>query len=204
MHNVTRATQRAYDTNAANYAAATGDYDLFPGLLDAIECFGQEITSAGPVLDLGCGGGRDSAHLTTLGFVVVAGDVSAEMLRITRSRCGQDVITSQLDMAQLPFQAEMFAGAWVCASLVHIHSAQLVHVLHELFRVLKAGAVASISMKSGDSEGWSRGGAVAGQRWFNHVRPAQLVAAMAEVGFSDITVNFRGRQDWYIATGSRS
>jgi ubiquinone/menaquinone biosynthesis C-methylase UbiE len=200
VHEVTRATTSVYEANAADYAAATWDYANFPRLLEALECFEHRIPPTGPVLDLGCGAGRDTGQLLARGFEVVAADVSAEMLRRTRARCGE-AIPVRLDLTQLPFQAGTFAGAWACASFVHIHSGQLAQALCELARVLKPGAPAAISMKTGEGEGWAAGTNVIGQRWFNLMPPDQFADALSAAGFGNVTISFRGRPEWYVATG---
>jgi SAM-dependent methyltransferase len=201
MHEVTRATRSVYEANAADYAAATWDYANFPRLLEALECFEHGIMPPGPVLDLGCGAGRDTEQLLAQGFDVVAGDVCAKMLHTTRARCGA-ASPVQLDLVRLPFQAGTFAAAWVCASFVHIHSSQLAQALRELARVLTPGAPVAISMKAGESEGWAAGTNVIGQRWFNLMPPDRFTETLSAAGFDNVTISFRGRPEWYIATGS--
>ncbi|MCE7008589.1 class I SAM-dependent methyltransferase [Kibdelosporangium philippinense] len=199
MHEVTWATRRAYDANARSYADETVGYDKFPGLLAELERFESEIAPGQWVLDLGAGAGRDTAHLHGRGIRVVAADVSLEMLRTTRRRC-EHACAVQSDMTALPFRDASFAGAWACASFVHVHSGQLGGALCELYRVLAGGATIAASMKSGDTEGWSAGRSMAGQRWFNLMAPERFATMLSDCGFRDVRTRSCGRPDWYVAT----
>jgi SAM-dependent methyltransferase len=202
---VVRLIRRWYDREAAYITERTAEYARFPGLLAEIEQFARSVGDmVGPVLDLGCGAGRDTEFLLGRGHRVVAGDVSAMMLHTTVIRCAPARPGCvQLDMRRLPFAAEAFAGAWVCASLVHVPRAQLGDCLTELYRTLRPGAKVAISMKSGDGDGWVPSGGSRGHRWFVLVRAEVFLAMMRACGFVDLSAVVSGRGTWYIAGGGR-
>lgn len=67
-----------------------------------------ERAKNGAVLELGCGGGRDSRFLTDLGLTVVAGDLSEEALEICRRRAPLADVR-RIDLREpLPFPDETF------------------------------------------------------------------------------------------------
>jgi SAM-dependent methyltransferase len=198
-------TRRWYETETAAFVERTAGYERFPGLPTEILRFVESIADVtGPVLDLGCGAGRDTGFLLGHGREVVAGDISATMLRTTADRYGRwRPRCVQFDMRRLPFAARSFAGAWVCASLVHIPERALGDCLAELCRTLRPHAVVAISMKAGVGGGWRPADGSQGQRWFTFVRPKSFLASMAAQGFVDLSTTWSGRGSWFIAHGSR-
>ena len=155
--NIVRATHDWYDRHAGAYATRNADYDRFPGLQAEIRRFLESIRLIhGPVLDLGCGAGRDARFFIDGGRETVAADLSGTMLHITqaalegssRSHC------VQLDMRQLPFARSSFSGAWACGSLLHVPRIAIADCVGELHRVLAPNARLAVSMKSGNHSGW--------------------------------------------------
>jgi hypothetical protein len=61
---VVELTRRWYDAEAVGYVERTASYDQFPGLdAELVEFLRSLPDDGGPVLDLGCGGGRDTEFL---------------------------------------------------------------------------------------------------------------------------------------------
>lgn len=200
---VTRAT---YDRSATEYLAATEDYERFPGLREDVAAFAETALAGLPVLDLGCGGGRDSRFLAGLGRRVVAMDYSLAMLETMADRsraradhtgfiCGNSVA--------LPFADGRFGGVWASASLLHLPSPDIPVALGEILRTLAPGGIAELSMRAGETEGWRAEGSLPGRRWFTFVQPDDFVSLMRQTGFGDVEARFSGRRDWYIAHGRK-
>jgi SAM-dependent methyltransferase len=198
-------TRRWYDTDTAAYIERTAGYERFPGLPTEILRFAESLADVtGPVLDLGCGAGRDTEFLLGHGRDVVAGDISATMLRATADRYGPARPRCvQFDLRRLPFMDRSFAGAWVCASLVHMPAQALGDCLAELYRTLRPRAVVAISMKAGVGGGWQPADIGDGQRWFTFVRPESFLASMAAQGFVGLSATWSGRGSWFIAHGGK-
>ncbi len=76
-----------------------------------------ERAGAGPVLELGCGSGRDSEQLAALGLRVVGLDLSAESI----ARASERVPGSSFDCHDLrdPFPAAAALGAVVASLCLH-------------------------------------------------------------------------------------
>jgi SAM-dependent methyltransferase len=199
------ATSATYARVAEHYADSTADYTNYPGLHEEVLRFESALPPGG-VLDLGCGGGRDSRLLARLGRPVIAGDISGEMLSCARRRsAGQahDTRYVRMNMLALPFRNASLAGTWASASLLHLPSATIPRVLAEILRTLRPGGVAAISMRTGDHEGWREGDTARGRRWFTLVQPGDFSDAMRAAGFHDVAINHSGREGWFVAVGRR-
>ncbi|MBC6456628.1 class I SAM-dependent methyltransferase [Actinomadura sp. HBU206391] len=192
---------------AGEYADATDEYGNFPGLRDEVLTFEKMLPLGLPVLDLGCGGGRDSRLLADLGRQTVAADFGMSMLQCARSRSSsqaRDLHFVRLDLLELPFPADRFGGVWASGSLLHLPSAAITRALSEIFRTLApGGGVAAISMRAGAGEGWRVGGTLAGRRWFTLVDPGDFASQMKRVGFRRVRIRDTGRKDWFVAIGQK-
>lgn len=196
----------AYEQTADEYARATFDYDDYPGLKGEVVKFEAALPEHLPVLDLGCGGGRDGRLLASLGRRVIMSDFSAAMLRSARKlSTDQDNSMSyaRLNSLALPFSTSSLGGVWASGSLLHLPRFCIPSALSEMLRVLAASGVAAISMRAGTGEGWREGGTLAGRRWFTLVDPTDFSAVMSALGFSDVKIRVTGRQDWFVAVGRK-
>lgn len=203
---ITRETCGSYDANANSYGEASEDYDRFPGLRAEVVEFARLAPRPLPVLDLGCGGGRDARLLESLGRTVIAGDYAPAMLEWARSRSREEGHTPaflRLNVLALPFRDASVAGVWASGSLLHIPSVRLERALAEVHRVLTPTGIAAISMRTGGGEGWRTGGSLDGRRWFTFVDSEAFTGCLEAAGFTDVRIRFAGRPGWFIAVGKR-
>lgn len=198
-------TCRAYSTSAHDYAVTTRHFDAYPGLREEITLFEKTVPQGFPMLDLGCGGGRDSRLLADLGRPVIAGDICPEILTsASELSAGQASIGYvRLDMLALPFANDSLGGIWACGSMLHLPSRAISRALSEAWRALTIGGCAAISMRAGADEGWREGGTLPGRRWFTHVQPEEFAAAMSKAGFDGVRTQFSGRPGWFVALGHK-
>ena len=92
-----------------------------------------------PVLELGCGDGRDARFLTERGFLVVATDFSEKALEITRRRAPA-VKTQNVDLTRgLPFPDESFGVIVASLSLHYFPWQQTTEILADVRRCLRPG-----------------------------------------------------------------
>lgn len=201
MTNIRRALRYLYDEEAVGYAANTTNYLNYPGLRDDVDAFANRLIRNSLVLDLGSGSGRDSKYLLTQGFSVVSLDFSRKMLEV--GQCS-GVASVQADIVELPFRADVFAGIWACASILHLPLANHDQALREMLRVLAPGGLAAVSMKAGSGEGWGQGKSIQRQRWFALVEPTEFVVQMNEIGFSKASWSWCNRGSWFIAEGIKT
>ncbi|MXM62117.1 methyltransferase domain-containing protein [Streptomyces sp. HUCO-GS316] len=205
MDSITEITRASYERSAHTYAGATWEYHNFPGLqMDALN-FSESLQTTGPILDLGCGGGRDANYFASHGHRVVAADISVQMLREARRRIApsreSQVDFVCVDIRRLPFQGKTFSGVWASGSLLHVPRADLLPSLRKIAKVLKAGGLAALSMKNGAGEGWEQLGAVSGSRWFTYVDPTDFADLMRQAGFEPVSYQPSSRGTWFLATG---
>jgi len=104
----------------------------------------------GKILDLGCGSGRNFARVDG---VIYAIDFSEKMLKLAEKKADRmciDVEFTQSDTKKIPFEDNFFHSAIFIAALHCVETAKdREKTLRELFRVLKPGAEAMITV-------WSR------------------------------------------------
>ncbi|SRR6266536_1094924 len=174
-------TVAAYDLAAERYARRYAEVDL----AEYIERFLSQLPiTTGPVLDAGCGPGRDLVRFARLGVTAVGLDRSRGMLAIAR-RNDSTARLVQGDLRCLPFRDNAFAGTWSCASLLHLPSAGAHEALREVHRVLQPGAVLFLSVAHGAGSEW-RAGSVGGRRWFQYYDHPTIEALVRAARF-DVT-----------------
>ncbi|GAA4239344.1 hypothetical protein GCM10022254_59070 [Actinomadura meridiana] len=206
IRDITRETCGSYDANARTYTEASEDYEQFPGLHAEVVEFARLAPHHLPVLDLGCGGGRDSRLLASLGRTVIAGDYAPVMLDQARSRStagDRPPSFVRLNALALPIRPASVAGVWASGSLLHIPVALMEHALTEIHRVLIPGGVTAISMRTGEGEGWRNGGSMEGRRWFTFTDPDTFTKYLGKTGFSDTRIHYSGRPGWFVAIAVR-
>lgn len=108
-----------------------------------------------PIMDVGCGPGKDALAFARRGLSVLAVDLSEAMLvearQRTQSQPGAERVTfRQMDMRALDLPAASCAGLWVSASLLHIPKRENLAVLSEFARVLVPGGPIQLLVKEHD------------------------------------------------------
>ena len=123
--------------------------------------FLDTLPSGARILDLGCGGGRDSREMIRRGFDVTACDGSATVAQQAENRIGQTVHV--LRFQDLAFDQE-FDAVWASASLLHVPRPALTQVLRRVHRALRPGGWHMATYKAQGKEGRDSVG-----RYFNHL-----------------------------------
>jgi TDG/mug DNA glycosylase family protein len=141
---VDRPTVDIYEQVAADYAARRQ-----PSARAEAGAFAVRVPNGGLRADLGCGPGRYTADL---GSPLVALDAARAMLDLVTERA-PGAMPVQADLEALPFRPRSLAGAWANLSYQHLPRQRLPLALAQLHAVLAVGAVAEITLFSGDGEG---------------------------------------------------
>ncbi len=179
----THQNQSAYDQIAGRFAERNAE--MLPYLIAEAERLLDALRQAGradwPVLDLGCGPGRDAAWLEDHDARVVGADLSLGMLSEARKRMRGPLC--QLDMRFLPFPAEVFAAVWCQAALLHLPKANAPAALIEARRVLLSGGLLHISVQQGASEGFETRPYEPAERYYAHYQPDEFSALVRSAGF---------------------
>ncbi len=105
------------------------------------------------ILDLGCGDGRDTSFLNSLGADATGLDLSHSMIRLARKNY-PDCTFVLGDMRRTPFHDDTFHCVWASASVIHIPKRELSMVEREIHRVLRPEGILSFSFKEGTGEGY--------------------------------------------------
>lgn len=146
------ATRESYDTVAADYEKLLRDeLANSPFERAMLGVFAERVLGAGGgrVADLGCGPGRVTGHLASLGLDICGIDLSPEMVAVARwahPRLGFDVGT----MNALDFEDGSLAGALAWYSTVHTPPAELPPIFSEFHRILAPGGLLAMAYKVGD------------------------------------------------------
>lgn len=135
---------------------------------------------AGPLLELGCGAGRDLAWFETQGVTMVGADLSLGMLGEARLR--SRAALAQMEMCRLGFGRAAFGGVWCNAALLHLPRAAAPAALAEMRRVLLPGGILFLSLQEGDSEGWETR-PNRPERLFTRYRAGELTGLLDSAGF---------------------
>jgi SAM-dependent methyltransferase len=147
-----RATRASYDAVAADYARRFG-HELAAKPLDraVISGFAEFVLAAGggPVADIGCGTGRVTAFLDSLGLRAFGIDLSPQMVAVARqSHPGLRFEVGSMLSLDLPDGALGGLLAWY--STIHVPDEDLPGVFAGFGRVLAPGGYALLGFQAGD------------------------------------------------------
>lgn len=146
------ATRAAYDTVAADYERFLRD-ELTTKPLDRamLTAFCELVREpgTGPVADVGCGPGRVTALLHSLGVDAFGIDLSPEMIAVAR-RTHPGIRFEEGSMTALDLEDDGLGGIVAWYSTVHSPPQLLPTVFAECHRVLAPGGHMLLAFKAGD------------------------------------------------------
>lgn len=133
------ATRAAYDAIAVRYAELYGDAmaDL-PVDRAMIAAFAELVRAAGagPVADLGCGPGRLTTYLRSLGLDAFGVDLSPTMIALAREAY-PELRFEEGEMTSLDMEDGALGGVLSWYSIIHTPPEQLPAVFAEYHRILR-------------------------------------------------------------------
>ncbi|HEU0026466.1 MAG TPA: class I SAM-dependent methyltransferase [Ktedonobacterales bacterium] len=177
FHQATEITTATYDQKAEDYAernAERGPFwvermERFIGLMEEaleerpiadLSTLGrpgdditlEEYLAFVPVLDAGCGPGRDARAMAALGLPVLAVDISQGMLDAAGERTPRRlpkgaIRYALMDLRRLDLPDACARGVWCSASLLHLPHRTAPRAMAELARVARAGAPVAVFLK---------------------------------------------------------
>ena len=140
-------TERTYDAIAEWYAERWNTADM-ASLNDARTHLVSAADSGHPILDVGCGTGRDLAWFSARGFQTIGVDRSSGMLRIA-AQTAPEAKLMRGDARHLPLASESMGCWWACAVFVHFDATALRQALAETRRVTRPGGIGLLTVKEG-------------------------------------------------------
>lgn len=124
-----------------------------------------ELLPAGArILELGCGGGADAAHMIAQGFDVDPTDGVAEMAQAAAKRLGRPVRVMRFDELDA---IEEYDAVVANATLLHVPLADLTDIIARIWKALKPGGWHLASYKTGQEPGYDEHG-----RYYNYLARA--------------------------------
>ncbi|MBY5365119.1 class I SAM-dependent methyltransferase [Rhizobium leguminosarum] len=165
-----------YEENAETYANRARSLPK-----QQLDAFLAGLAPGAAILELGCGGGQDSAYMLAHGFDVTSTDGSAELARKAEVLIGRPIrvmLFQELDADSA------FDGVWAQASLLHVPRPELPAVFARIRRALRTGGIIHATFKAGDAEGHDGFG-----RYYNYPSAEWLSELLTKVGWRNITIS---------------
>ncbi len=154
ISDVSARTLAYYDQRAEDFRAGTRDHDVSQNIAALLRHI--EATPPFTILDLGCGPGRDLTTFASLGHTGIGLDGSVRFVEMARAESGCEVW--QQDFLALDLPDGRFDGVFANASLFHVPTRELPHVLRQLRATLAPRGVLFSSIPRGaNEEGWNGG-----------------------------------------------
>jgi SAM-dependent methyltransferase len=146
-----RPVRATYDAVAVDYARLLPDLSSEAPLDLAMLATFTDLTLAtlGPVADVGCGAGRVTAHLHSLGIDAFGVDLSPRMVDIAR-RTYPHLRFDVGSMTDLALGDSSLGGVLAWYSIIHTPPEDLPAVFTEFFRVMAPGAHLLLGFHAGD------------------------------------------------------
>ena len=139
------ATIAYYEAGAPRYALS---FSQAPSR--HLDRFLDRLEPGARILELGCGGGRDSARIAERRFDLDATDGTPAMVRKANERF--DIGARSMLFDELDSVGE-YDAVWAHACLLHVARADLPSVLASIHRALRPGGWHFANFKLGDGEG---------------------------------------------------
>jgi SAM-dependent methyltransferase len=181
-------TRTSYDTVAVSYAGLLREALANEPFQRGILALFAELVRAqgdGPVADVGCGPGRITAYLQSIGFDAFGIDLSPAMIDVAR----QDYPGLRFEvgsMTHLELADDSVTGLLAWFSLIHVPDDEVPAVLAEFFRVLRPGGTLLLGFHAGEgSELKTQGYGGHPMKVYVHRRStAQVAAWLTAAGFT--------------------
>ena len=176
----------------AFYAAEAPVYSASgpSGVSRHLDHFLDRLPAGAEILELGCGGGRDAAHMIARGFAVDPTDGVVEIAAQAEARIGRPVRVMRFGELDA---VGRYDAIWASASLLHVPRGDLPGVLARIHRALKPGGLHFASYKGGGREGRDRFG-----RYFNYFAREELESVYRDAApwyWLDLTESLGGGYD---------
>jgi 2-polyprenyl-3-methyl-5-hydroxy-6-metoxy-1,4-benzoquinol methylase len=141
MHKEEKTIARSYDKIAEEYVR---EHEYGEHLaLSSLKLFSSYLKSGARVLDVGCGGGRDSKFLNECGFQVLGIDVSRKMIFLAK-KYSRDARFEVADVFKIGTRKK-YHGIWCCRVFHHISLKDQDAFLSKLSALLKPNGILYIT-----------------------------------------------------------
>ncbi|WIY04850.1 methyltransferase domain-containing protein [Amycolatopsis mongoliensis] len=176
--------RESYDRVADVYVElGVGRLEEVPWLRAALAAFAESVRGLGPVLDVGCGPGTVTAHLTGLGLDASGVDLSPRMVEHAQ-RLHPELRFSVASATELELVPASLGGVLGWWSLFNLPRAALPGVLRTFAEALVPGGQALIGTHVGDGDvPRTQGYGGLPVSWTTHLyQPEELAGMLADAG----------------------
>ncbi len=192
MQNSMDSIRSAYDTASEAYSLKFVDeLDRKPFDRELLQRFAELIGEGRLVLDLGCGPGHTTAHLSSLGLTAIGVDISPKMIE-RATTCFTQSCFEVGDFLGLSRKSSSVDGILAFYCIVHLTPDQLVSAFSEMNRVLRRGGHLLIAFHVGTevihAENFLDTNAVLDFQFFE---PSRIQSALSSVGFKVLDTRIR-------------
>lgn len=181
-------TRTSCDTVAVSYADLLRDALAREPFQRGILALFAELVRGhgnGPVADIGCGPGRITAHLHSIGLDAFGIDLSPAMIDVAR----RDQPSLRFGVGSMPgldLPDSCLTGPLAWFSLIHVPDEEVPVVLAEFHRVLRSGGIVLLGFHAGDesqlkTEGY---GGHPMNVYVHRRRPRRVAAWLEAAGFT--------------------
>lgn len=199
-------TKKTYDEIADDYSKRDFlSIEETSDVKNALDTFISLFPKGSHILDLGCGGGRDSRYLSKHGLKVTGIDFSQEMIRNSKE-INPEIEYLQMDFEHLTFPENTFDGVWANASLHHIPKTNVVAVLKDIYKILKENGIFSAKVKYGTFDGVRETNRFdkTFKRHFSFYLDKEFSKIVESAGFVVLEENITNSGEWLGVTAKKS
>lgn len=178
-------TVNSYDRIAPYYLQVTGGQQEARQIAGCwVDRFLNALVVPGlPILDLGCGDGRDLELLMSHGVFGIGVDLSSMMLSYARKRLPRGLLV-RMDASSWAFKRRRFCGVWASGILYHFPREILVQVLNSIRQSLIPSGVFYFNYLIGSGEGMDQSPLEFGgfPRYYAHYQPQEISKLLSGFG----------------------
>jgi len=145
--------------------------------------FSKLFKSGNSILDVGCGGGRDSSFFTKKGLKVTGIDVSSVFIRLAKKEVPEATFKC-IDLLKINFPKNTFDGIWAQAVLLHLARKDVSKALKIFYKILKQNGILHITIREGKGEGYSKDKLSQGnERFYTYFTRSEIKDLLKKHGF---------------------
>lgn len=157
-----------YDENSTSYANSTFNNAFAKTVFSGMEDLVNMNNKKEPILDIGCGSGRDAKHLIDLGYTVHAFDQSPNMIKEAKQLTKLNDVFNVGDA--INFESDnTYSLAYSIACLLHLNDEQFELAIKNIFKHINFGGYLYFTVKKGFGDEVDSNG-----RYFNYFTNEKL------------------------------